>query len=75
MELDGGLMLSELRPGEKRQTQINGRRVEGVNGMIQIQMEIWIVDVEFARFFDQMLSEIGLDTPISTFVGVGQRRF
>jgi len=75
MELDGGLMLSELRPWEKRQTQINGRRVEGVNGMIQIQMEIWIVDVEFARFFDQMLSEIGLDTPISTFVGVGQRRF
>jgi len=70
--LDGALAAAVLRPGEQRQTQIDGREFERVNGLGQLQAER-LVAIKFASSGDQHLSEIGKDAPVATLVGVRQR--
>ena len=39
MQLDRGLVSAELSPGKKRQTQIDGGCVQGIDGLIEFQTE------------------------------------
>ena len=62
---------SEMCPGEERQAQIDGRRVQGIDRIRQRQPQVF-VGVELARLRNQSLRKIGVDAPVARLVGVGQ---
>jgi hypothetical protein len=71
MELYGRFALPEHGPGEKRQTQVDGRGVEGIDGFLQLQAGI-VVGIEISGLMNQNLGEVSIDAPVARFVGVGQ---
>jgi len=64
---------AEMRPGEHRQTQVDGRRVQRIDGVRQFQPQVFVC-IELPRLVDQPLREVGVDAPIARLVGIGQRR-
>jgi len=71
MKFDGSFVLAELGPREKRQTQVDGRGIEGVGRLFEHQADIFVA-VKSTGFGDEPLGEIGIDPPIARFVGVSQ---
>ena len=47
VQFDSTFGLSELGPGEQRQTQIDGRGIQGINGLVEFEPELLVL-VEFA---------------------------
>jgi len=72
VELDRAFALAENRPRKKRQTDVERGRIEGIDGVLQFQSQI-LVGVKSPGLGDEDLSEIGIDAPIASLVGVGQR--
>jgi len=70
--LDGAFALAEYGPRKKRQTQIDRRRIEGIDGVLQFQSQV-CVGVKSPGLGDEDLGKVGIDAPIASFVGVGQR--
>jgi len=73
VQLDCRLGRAERRPREDRQTQIDGRGIQGVDGVIEFHAEA-VLRIELARSADQVLREIGVQPPIAALVGIGQCR-
>jgi len=71
MELDGAFAFAEKGPGKKRQTEVDGSRVEGVDGVFEFQTKI-LVGVKTTGLGNEDLSKIGVNVPIALFVGVSQ---
>lgn len=71
MEFDGAFPLSKKGPRKKRQAQIDRRRIEGVNRILQIQSDV-LVAIERPRLGDEDVSEVGVNPPVASFVGMGQ---
>jgi hypothetical protein len=70
VSLDGGLGLSEFRPGEEGEAKTDGGGVEGVGGLVEVGAE-GIGGVKLAGFLDQDVGEVGPDAKGALFVGVG----
>ena len=66
------LAATEFSPRKQRQAQIDGRGVQGIYGLGQFHSERFVA-VEVASGGNQDLREIGVDPPVSMFVGMGQR--
>jgi len=71
MELDGALALAELGPGKKRQAQIDRRGIEGEDRFLELQTDVFLA-IKPTRLVDKDVGEVGVDSPIAGFVGVGQ---
>lgn len=71
MEFDGAFPLSKKGPRKKRQAQIDRRRIEGVNRVLEIQSDVFVA-VECPSLGDEDVSEVGVDPPIAPFVGMSQ---
>ena len=71
VHLDCALVSSKACPRKHRKTQVDSRRVQGVNRGIQVDGKI-LVRIEPAGFDDQMLSELRVDAPVALLVGVGK---
>jgi hypothetical protein len=71
VQLDGRFGRSKRRPRRRRETQIDGGRVERVDGLGQCHAEGFL-GIRALRDTDQPLSEVGADTPIAARVGIGQ---
>lgn len=65
------LGLSKRGPRKQRQTQIDGRGVQCVGGVFELDAQI-VIGVKPAGLGDQSLGEIGIDTPVALSVGVCQ---
>ena len=61
-----------MRSGEEGQAQVEGRRVERIHRLIQLDAKR-VVDVETSGGMNQDLRAIGLDGAVPGFVGIGQR--
>jgi hypothetical protein len=72
MQLDGALAATKLRPGKQRQTQVDGGGVEGVDGLGQFHSERFVA-IEVARYADEYLGEVAIDSPVASLVGIGER--
>ena len=72
VQFDRRLGRPEGCPRKQRQTQIDGRGIERVDGVLEVHAE-GFVEVEPARDANQVLRELGVDAPVARFVGVGQR--
>ena len=73
VQLHGRLGGAKRRPRKHRQAQIDGRGIEGIDGIGQFYAEV-LVDVERAGLDDQALSQLEVDAPVAQLVGIGQRR-
>jgi hypothetical protein len=72
MQLDGCLGRAEHRPRKYRQTQIDSRSVERVDGFLQIDAE-GLLRIQRPGDADQALGKIGIDAPVAYSVSIGQR--
>lgn len=72
MQLDGCLGRAEHSPRKYRQTQIDRRAVERVDGFLQIDAE-GLLRIQRPGDADQALGKIGIDAPVAHSVGIGQR--
>src|SRR5450759_3021498 len=72
VQLVRSLATAESGPRKKLQTEIDGRRIERVNGLGKHRTQ-GFVRVKFPRLADQHLGEVGVDAPIVDAIGVGQR--
>ena len=61
----------ELGPGEKGQTEVDGRRIQGIDRLIQFDAE-GIGGVKFPGFGDEDLSEVGINPPVPGLIGMGK---
>lgn len=59
----------ELGPGEKGQTEVDGRRIEGIDCLIQFDTEI-IGGVKFSGFCNEDLREVCINPPVSCLIGM-----
>src|SRR5512139_168016 len=72
MEFDGALLLPKRSPRKKRQTQVDRGGIQGVSRLGDLQSEV-LACIQLSGRSDQHMSEVGVDTPIPFFVGIGQR--
>src|SRR5206468_10551959 len=68
----GELHRAEHRPRKYRQTQIDRRGVERVDGFLQIDAEGFL-GIQRPGDADQALGKISIDAPVAHRVGIGQR--
>ena len=71
MQLDGSFALAKARPGKERETQIDGGRIERVGRLCQGHAEV-VASIQLPGNVDEHLGEVGVDAPVSRFVGIGQ---
>jgi len=71
VQFDGSLAFAKLGPGKQRETKIDGRRIESVGRLIQIDGE-GIVGIELPGVGDEDVGEVAADAPVAPLVGVGQ---
>ena len=71
MKSDGSLLLLIPGPGEYRQTQLDGGRVESIDGLVQLEPEV-VVGLKRSGDTDEELREVGVDTPVACFVCMGR---
>jgi len=71
VQFDGRFVCSKRRPWINRQTQIDRRRIEGVDCGVQVDRQR-VLGIQRPRHGDQMLGEVGVDLPRPCGVGIGQ---
>ncbi len=73
MQFDGGPAGPKWRPGEDGQTEIDNRRIQGIDRVGQLQPQLF-AGIQGPGRPDERLSELGVDAPIARFVGIGEGR-
>jgi hypothetical protein len=73
VKFDCALGTTKVSPVEQAQTQIDGRGIQCVDGVVDVQAQ-FDVAIELSGLFDQHCSHIGPNAPVSRFVRVGQCR-
>ena len=73
MHLDGTLPGSKPRPREHGQTEINGRGVQGIYRVVEIETKR-LAGIHGASDVDERLGEVGIDAPVVSFICIGQSR-
>jgi hypothetical protein len=71
VELHRALALPERGPGKQREAEVDRRRIEGVDGLVQLDAE-GFGRIEAPRLRNQALGEVGSDPPVADLVGMGQ---
>ena len=64
MPFNRGLSRSERSPRKNRQAQVDGRRIQGVDGINPFKIGQRVIGVKFARHADEMLREVRVNPPI-----------
>ena len=73
LKLRYGLRRAKRRPRKQRQTQIDRRRVQRIHDVGKIEIEA-VLSIQRPRLLDEMSGERRVNSPITLFVGVRQRR-
>ena len=73
VHLHSGLGAAEVRPRKHRQAQIDGRRIQSVNGIVEIDSQAF-AGIEPSCLSDQPLGEFSVNAPITCLVRIGERR-
>ena len=71
VQLDGGFGGAEVRPVEQAQAEVDGARVQRVDGVVQVDFERFSC-VELACAADQQRRHIRPDAPVARLVGIGK---
>ena len=60
-----------MRPWEHRQAQIDGRRIQRIDGVGKVHVQI-VAGIEPSGLSNQPLGKLGVDPPVAGLVGVRQ---
>ena len=71
VKLDRRLGGSEMRPGEDRQTQVDGGSVDGINHLVEIE-SVGVTGIQPPRLADENLSECFINAPVPMLVRVSE---
>ena len=71
MEFDCPFAFPELGPGEKCQTEVDGRRIQDIDRLIQFDAE-GIGGVKLSGFRNKDLSEVGINSPVPGLIGMSE---
>jgi hypothetical protein len=71
VKLDRALGLAERGPGEERQAQIDRRGVQGIDRVLQFDLQLF-APVERLGLGNEVISEVLVDPVIAQFVGICQ---
>ena len=71
VQLHSAFVNSEFGPREKRQTQIDGSRVQSVGGLIQLDAK-GVVGIKPTSLGNENLGKVGIDPPIPDLIGMSQ---
>src|SRR5262249_52474262 len=71
MQLNGSLAMGPGSPWEQGQTEVDGGRVQSVDGLLQFQTE-FLMSIKLTRVPNENLGEVGIDAPASCLVGMRQ---
>src|SRR5690554_496699 len=72
MHLYTSLILTELSPWTKLETETDGAAVESINHIVNIKPEL-VFRVKRSDFLDEDLSQLGINMPVPILVGFCQR--
>src|SRR5690606_19793076 len=72
VQLHRALSATKRCPGEQAQTQVDRGRVESVNRLFQFHGQR-LLSVQLPGSLNQRLREVGIDPPVVSTTGVGQR--
>lgn len=64
---------TKRRPWEQRQAQVDGRGIQGVDRVVQVDAEA-VVAIQLARTPDEQGGQVGPDAPVASLVGIVQCR-
>ena len=73
VQLDGGFGCAERCPFEQREAQVDGRGIERIDGVVEVESEI-LAAIKLPGSPDERLRDFGPDAPIAVLVGIGQSR-
>ena len=72
VQFDGGLGPAKSSPWKQSKAQVDGSGVERVDGgFLKLGAEV-LIGIERSGLSDEDLREVGIDTPVTLFIGVGQ---
>src|SRR5271169_1272356 len=71
VHLYGGFGGAKMRPRKNLEREINGRRVERVHGVFQINSKR-VTRIKAPRLDDQGVGKITVNLPVAFLVGIGQ---
>jgi hypothetical protein len=72
VQLDCRTIVGETCPGEERQAEFDGRRIQRIDSLVQLHVERF-PGIEAARLADELLSEVCEDAPITPLARIGKR--
>jgi len=72
MQFDRAFAVAKAGPRKQGQAQVDGGRIQRVHRLIQFDAEV-VVEIQPPGRMDQHLGKIGVNAPVSVFVGIGQR--
>ncbi len=73
VQLYGRFVLSELRPPEHFQAEVDGRGVERIDTVVQFKaFQVHRLRVQQPGLPDEQLGEVGINLPVPPLVGVGK---
>jgi len=72
VEFDGGFVLPKRGPRKQREAEVNGGGIQRIGGGLEFTTER-LIGVKRGGLPDEDLGEVGKDTPVAIFVGIGQR--
>jgi len=75
MHLNSSFLMVEPGPRVKAQAKVDCCAIKSINHVIDIQAEFLVVKIKWPCFFDQYLGEIGINAPVSLFIGISQGGF
>ena len=73
MKFDCAFVFAKLRPRKYGKTKVDCSTVHGINGILQIQFEGFVVLVQHFCPADQDMAEVSKNSPVSSFVCVADR--
>src|SRR5438105_15404746 len=71
VQLHRGFILAKLRPWEQGKTQVDGGRVERIEGIVECQQD-QISGMKWSADAEQMLRKLGEDAPVVSLIGIGR---
>ena len=71
VQFDGGLVPPKRGPRKQREAQVNGGGVQRISRRSEFKAER-LIGVERGGLPDEDMGEVGKNTPVAVFVGVGQ---
>ena len=72
MHLDPSFVFSECSPWTQFQAQTDGTAVKGVDQIVDIEPEVFVILIQWTSDVHKNTCEIGIDPPVAKFVGLSK---